>query len=119
MTTSADGSQVPTQVTSGFVQDTSEDVPVQPHGAPISDPGEAIRNPFAGEVNKLNNFLMTAFPNEMNRSNLTVPETPVDVAIRLLKGLSVVGGGTRCPVEYCNLPINHDGEHGFISFTPR
>lgn len=119
MTTSANGSQVPTQVTSGYVQETSEEVPVPIHGAPIADPGEALRNPFAGEINRLHGFLMVSFPNEMNRSNLVAPESPVDVAIRLLKGLSTVGGGTRCPVEYCNLPINHDGDHGFISYTSR
>lgn len=118
MTTSADGSQVPSQVTSGYVQDTSDEVPVV-HGAPIADPGEAIRNPYAGELNRLQTFLMTSFPQEMNRSNVVTPESPVDVAIRLLKGLGVVTGSNRCQTEYCNLPVNHDGEHGYISYTPR
>lgn len=119
MTTAADGSQVPSQVTSGYVQDTSDEIPVRLSGAPISDPGEALRNPYAGELNKLQTFLMTAFPQEMNRSNTVKLESPVDVAIRLLTGMGVVTGSNRCPAEYCNLPANHDGDHGFISYTPR
>jgi len=119
MTSAADGSQVPSQVTSGFVQDTSDETPSQIHGAPISDPGEALRNPYAAELNRLQTFLMTSFPQEMTRSNIVRPESPVDVAIRLLQGLGVVTGTNRCPAEYCNLPANHDGDHGFISYTPR
>lgn len=124
MTTSVDGSQVPSQATSGYVQDTADEVPVaHPEfmrtGVPISDPGEALRNPYAAEVNRLNNFLMTAYPKEMTRSNVVVPETPVDVAIRLLQGLGVTTGNARCPEQYCNLQANHDGEHGFVNFTPR
>jgi hypothetical protein len=135
MTTSADGSEVPLQATSGVTQDTSEEVPtVQPDfsrvpgigastiGAnPIlsSDPGEALRNPLVGEMNKLRSFLMQAFPREMHRTNITNAETPVDVAIRLLKGLGVVTAGERCSEEYCNLPANHDGSHGFVNYQPR
>lgn len=124
MTTSADGSQVPAQSTSGFVQDTAEEVPVAAPafmrgGAPISDPGEALRNPHAAEINKLNSFLMQAYPREMHRSNIVGSETPVDVAIRLLKGLGATVGGARCSDEYCNLPANHDGNHGFINYQAR
>lgn len=119
MNTAADGSQVPSQVTSGLVQDTSDEVPVQIYGAPISDPGEALRNPFAAELNKLQTFLMQSYPQEMARSNVVKPESPVDVAIRLLQGLGAVTGPGRCPAEYCNLPASHDGDHGFVSYTPR
>lgn len=111
---------VPTQATSGMVQDTSEEVaPVMVHGAPIADPGEALRNPHAGEINRLHSFLMTAFPGAMGRTNVQTPETPVDVAIRLLTGLSATGTHRRCTAEYCNLPAEHDGDHGFINYTPR
>lgn len=123
--TAADGSQVPSQSTSGYTQDTSEEVPAgapdfMSTGAPISDPGEALRNPHAGELNKLQNFLMTAYPREMRRTNVPVQETPVDVAIRLLQGMGVTtGSAARCTAEYCNYPANHDGEHGFVNYTPR
>lgn len=119
MTTAADGSQVPSQVTSGYVQDTSDEIPVRLSGAPISDPGEALRNPYAGELNKLQTFLMTAFPREMRRTNVVRPESPVDVAIRLLQGFGASANVARCPDEYCNLPVNHDGDHGFVQYAPR
>ncbi len=120
MTTAADGSQVPSQVTSGYVQDTSDEVPVtQAAGTPMNDPGTALRDPNAAELNKLHTYLMTAYPQEMTRSNVVKQESPVDVAIRLLSGFGVVTGSNRCPAEYCNLPANHDGDHGFISYTPR
>lgn len=120
MNTAADGSQVPSQVTSGYVQDTSDEVPVaKVAGAPMNDPGTALRDPSAAELNKLHTYLMTAYPQEMARSNVVKPESAADVAIRLLSGLGVVTGTSRCPAEYCNLPANHDGDHGFISYTPR
>jgi hypothetical protein len=125
----ADGSQVPVQATSGLIQDTSEEVPTEQAdfsrfngstmSAVSSDPGEALRNPLVGEMNKLRTFLMMAYPREMHRSNLTKAETPVDVAIRLLKGLSSTAPGPRCTDEYCNLPLNHDGPHGFVNFQSR
>jgi hypothetical protein len=124
MTTSADGSQVPFQATSGVHQDTSEEVPtIAPDFTRVTgsaaDPGEAIRNPLQAELNKLRTFLMTAYPREMHRAVLTRAESPVDVAIRLLKGLSAIQGGAKCSSEYCNLPVNHDGAHGFVNFQPR
>jgi hypothetical protein len=130
MTTSADGSQMPVQATSGLVQDTSEEVPtVQPDFSRVpgigastvvsSDPGEALRNPAVGELNRLRSFLMQAYPREMHHANLTRAESPVDVAIRLLKGLSAISTGPKCSDEYCNLPANHDGQHGFVNFQPR
>lgn len=124
MTTTADGSQVPSQATSGFTLDTAEEVPMaHPEfmrtGVPVSDPGEALRNPYAAQVNRLHNFLMTAYPREMSRSNVVTPETAVDVAIRLLQGLGVTTGNARCPAQYCNLQANHDGEHGFVNYSPR
>ncbi len=124
MPTTADGSQVPTQSTSGYTQDTAEEVPMgHPEfmrtGVPVSDPGEALRNPYAAEINKLNNFLMLAYPREMSRSNVVSPETPVDVAIRLLQGLGVTTGSARCREQYCNLQANHDGEHGFVNYVAR
>lgn len=122
--TTADGSQMPVQSASGYTQDTSSEVPASSpefmrSGAPVSDPGEALRNPYAGEINKLHNFLMTAYPQEMARTNVVTKETPVDVAIRLLQGLGVTTGNARCQVEYCNLQQNHDGDHGFVNYSPR
>lgn len=124
MTTSADGSQVPVQATSGVHQDTSEEVPtIQPDFSKVygiaADPGQALRVPLLAEMNKLRTFLMTAYPREMNRTNVNGSESPVDVAIRLLKGLGVVTAGAKCSEEYCNLPQNHDGPHGFVNYQPR
>jgi hypothetical protein len=109
---------IPTQATTGATADT-----VQPgimvKGAPIADPAEAMHNPYAAEVTKLHTFLMTAFPGAMGRTNVVAAETPVDVAIRLLQGLSATGVFRRCSAEYCNLPDEHDGEHGTVNYTPR
>jgi hypothetical protein len=118
------GHQVPIQAVSGVTADTSTEssalVPgVMTHGAPITDPGEALRNPHAAEVNRLHSFLMTAFPGEMSRTNTVDKESTVDVAIRLLQGLGSTGAGTRCRTEYCNLPLNHDGDHGFVNYQTR
>lgn len=120
----ADGSQVPAQATSGYVQDTSEEVPTahpefMRSGAPISDPGEALRNPYAAEMNRLQTFLMTSFPREMVRTNVVAAESPVDVAIRLLQGMGSTAIVARCESEYCNLPQNHDGDHGFVQYSSR
>jgi hypothetical protein len=114
--------QVPVQATSGVTADTSVEAPSQPfmaHGAPISDPGTALRDPYAAEINKLNSFLMTSFPGEMGRTNRQTAESPVEVAIRLLQGLGSTGTGARCRVEYCNLPAQHDGDHGYVSYQAR
>ena len=124
MTTSADGSQVPVQATSGQTTDTTGETPADHpefmrSGAPSSDPGEALRNPYVAELNKLQTFLMTAFPREMARTNVVRQETPVDVAIRLLQGFGASAAVARCPDEYCNLPANHDGQHGVVNFAPR
>lgn len=123
MSTAADGSQVPHQVTSGYVADTSAEDPSRAlfmrSGAPIADPGVALHDWASGEINKLNTFLMTAFPREMSRSNVTAPQSPVDVAIRLLTGMGSVSAGAKCSVEYCNLQANHDGDHGYVNYTPR
>jgi hypothetical protein len=118
------GHQVPVQATSGATHDTSTESPAfvpgfMTHGAPIADPGVALRNPHAAEVNRLNTFLMTRFPAEMSRTRAASRETPVDVAIRLLQGLGSTGAGPRCGEEYCNLPALHDGDHGFVTYQAR
>lgn len=122
--TTPTGSQVPSQATSGYIHDTSVEGPsVVPgfmtHGAPVADPATALKNPYAAEINRLHSFLMTNFPREMGRTNVPQGETPVDVAIRLLQGLGSTGAGPRCTQEYCNLPLNHDGDHGFINYQSR
>lgn len=117
--------QVPAQATSGQTTDTTAEAPevqlpgFMSHGAPIVDPGEALRNPYAADVNRLNNFLMEKFPQQMSMTNRSKKETPVDAAIRLLSGLATGGAFVRCATEYCNLPAQHDGDHGFVHFQPR
>lgn len=114
--------QVPTQATSGQSADTTEENPslAMPHGAPIADPAEAMHNPYAADVNRLNNFLMTRFPRQMSKTSRPVQESPVDAAIRLLSGLATSGTGVqRCPEEYCNLPANHDADHGYVNYQQR
>lgn len=114
--------EVPLQSTSGQTADTTEDsLHVEMHhGAPIADPGEALRNPYAADVNRLNNFLMTRFPRQMSATSRPVQESPVDAAIRLLSGLATSGTGlARCPEQYCNLPVNHDGDHGYVTYDRR
>jgi hypothetical protein len=111
--------EVPLQSTSGQNADTTEDGlhADLPHGAPIADPGEALRNPYAADVNRLNNFLMTRFPRQMSGPTRPVQEGPVDAAIRLLSGMATSGTGIqRCPEQYCNYPVNHDGDHGYVTF---
>jgi hypothetical protein len=113
------GTAVPTQATSGAVQETTSDIGgYMVKGAPIADPAEALRNPYAAEINRLNTFLMTTFPRATGGHNRQMAETPVDVAIRLLSGLSATGVYARCPSEYCNKPEHHDGEHGVVNYTP-
>lgn len=118
--------EVPAQSTSGQNADTTEDVPklnmpeYMRHGAPIVDPGEALRNPHAAEVNRLNSFLLKQFPRQMDLTNRPQQETPVDAAIRLLSGLGTSGTHlVRCAEQYCNLPQGHDGDHGYVNFEQR
>lgn len=116
------GHQVPSQAVSGGTYDTSVESPSTQFTtpvAPIADPGQALRDSNAAELNRLHTFLMTNFPREMQRTNVAVPETAVDVAVRLLQGLGSTAAGPRCPQEYCNLPLNHDGDHGFINYQTR
>jgi hypothetical protein len=122
--TTPTGHQVPSQATSGYVADTSVEGPAtvpafMRTGAPITDPGQALRDPYAAEINKLHAFLMQAFPSEMTRSNTVAPESPVEVVIRLLQGFGATGAMVRCSAEYCNLPMNHTGDHGFVQYAPR
>jgi hypothetical protein len=120
--TTPSGHQVPAQATSGTTYDTSVEAPSQQFvspAAPITDPGQALRDPNAAELNRLHTFLMTNFPREMQRTNVAAPETAVDVAIRLLQGLGSTGAGVRCTTEYCNLPLNHDGDHGYVNYQTR
>lgn len=119
--TTPSGHQVPVQAVSGATYDTSVEAPsvALTHGAPIADPGTALRDPYAAEVNRLHSFLMTNFPKEMGRTNTPTPEGAVSVAIRLLQGMGSTVAGVRCREEYCNLPQNHDGNHGYVSYQAR
>lgn len=122
--TTPSGHQAPMQAVSGATQDTTEEAPsafppFMDHGAPTADPGEALRNPFVAEINRLHSFLATRFPKELTRSNTVHGESPVDIAIRLLRGLGSTGAGPRCAQEYCNLPSGHDGDHGYVHYQAR
>lgn len=105
---------VPTMATSGGTHDTTEDnaqlVLPKP---PTDDPGEALSNPHVADLNRLHNFLIVNYPNEFNRTNRQKPETAVEIAMRLLSGVGTSRVPT-CQSPYCNLPNNHQGDHGWV-----
>lgn len=110
---------VPGQATSGQTYDSTEDnkqleFPRAAH--PVNDPAEVLNDPRLGELNRLHNFLMLNYPAEFGRQNRQVPESAVEIAMRLLSGVT----NTRTPVcqaPYCNLPLNHQSDHGWVQAT--
>lgn len=107
----------PTQPTTGQTVDTASDGLVPP-GADAYGPEEveSSGDPIF-EVAKLATFLEDTFPEERNRSNRQVPESPVDTAIRLLQALSAsapLSALPRCGEEYCNKPQGHGEVHGWV-----
>jgi hypothetical protein len=73
----------------------------------------------AEEVARLGAYLSARFPEELTRSNLQQPESYVQVAIRLLDGLSAhvpPSQKPRCETQYCNKPLHHTDGHGWIHF---
>lgn len=69
------------------------------------------------EITKLAMFLQENFPGEMSRSNRQAPEGVVDVAIRIIQGLSASAPLSvleRCEEDYCNRPKGHVGDCGWV-----
>lgn len=95
--------------------DTTTDGVIPPGAVSYEHDEESGEPTF--EIARLAAFLDTSFPEEMTRSNRQVPESPVDVAIRLLQALSASAPPhvlERCGEEYCNQPQGHRGEHGVV-----
>lgn len=84
-------------------------------------PGTAQR-PKSGappmQLKRLREYLDSAYP------YASLPgEATVDTAIRLMQGLTAQPGAVaekqayvRCSQEYCNLPIDHQSEHGWVNY---
>ena len=71
------------------------------------------------QVRRLRDYLDSAFP------GAALPgEHPADTAIRLLRGLSAQPGPhqvaealkPRCGEQYCNKPVGHLDEHGWVNY---
>ncbi len=109
---------ISTEPTGSFAQttDTSNDV-LTPPGAEVFDLPEFETGNPTFEIAKLAAFIDETFPRELDRTNTQVPDSPVDVAIRLLMRLSATAGPhaiTRCDQEYCNRPQGHTGDCGIV-----
>lgn len=100
---------------SGAIADTTEDN----FSAPGSRPGVATSagdNEF--HVLRLATFLRENFPHQVGRTDGVSTEHPVDVAMRLLQGLtSSQPAGERCHDQYCNKPVGHSDDHGWVEYT--
>lgn len=98
----------------GGTHETAESdlVPPGAHGHEIDNP-----DPDA-EIARLRSYLEERFPDQVDLSNRQVPESPVDIAIRLLSGYAsvVTNRGARCDHEYCNKPQSHTDAHGWIHY---
>jgi hypothetical protein len=110
-----DTSPQPSTVLTGGTTDTAIDAVIPP-GAESFEQGTETGDPnFA--LAKLASFLEDFFPEEVRRTNVQVPDSPVDVAIRLLQGLSAsapLSALPRCSEDYCNQPQGHSSEHGWV-----
>ena len=110
---------VPGQATSGVTHDTTEDnaqLQFPPAAHPVHSPAEVLNDPRLGDLNRLHNFLMINYPTEFGRSHANRPESAVEIAMRLLSGVQ----NTRvavCQAPYCNLPLNHQSDHGWVQAT--
>lgn len=110
---------VPGQATSGQTYDSTEDnanLQFPAAANPVHSPAEVLNDPRLGDLNRLHNFLMLNYPTEFGRSNYNRPESAVEIAMRLLSGVQ----NTRvavCQSSYCNLPMHHQGDHGWVVTT--
>jgi len=100
-------------------QDTSEDSFLAP-GQDLLDwwlAEDPDQDPeyYLKQVQKLATWLETNFGDEVHRTNVQRPETPVDLAIRLMAGFAHSSGLVeRCDTEYCNKPKGHTDPHGIV-----
>ena len=69
------------------------------------------------QVSRLESYLRTRFPHEMDRTNVQHAEKAVDAAIRLLDGLTAthLPPKQRCDQQYCNKAQGHTDGHGWIN----
>jgi hypothetical protein len=85
-------------------------------------PGNEEHVPLTAEaeVEVLEAFLREEFPEEFKRTNRQVPESPVEIAIRMLQALHAhVAAGApdvRCAETFCNKPNGHTDSHGWVHF---
>ena len=87
---------------------------------PGSEQDEAHLRPadtLQTQVSRLEAYLRTRFPHEVDRTNVQRAEKAVDVAIRLLDGLTAthLPPEHRCAQEYCNKAQGHADECGWIN----
>jgi hypothetical protein len=87
-------------------------------------PGQTTHQVLVGEhpaeeVARLGAYLNARFPGELTRTNIQQPETYVQVAIRLMDGLSAHVAPSqlaRCTIEYCNKPLGHTDGHRWVHY---
>ena len=86
-----------------------------PHGKPTqAPPGPSHADQ---ELQRLGGYLRQHYAGELSRSNYVHNESVVDVAIRLLTSLSAAtlpDDSPRCAESYCNHPLDHIDEHGWV-----
>lgn len=79
------------------------------------DPGDALRDVHAGEVNRLRSYLAARFPAEFEAAVAAgdPARNPVTLACRLLDRLPLTPGTgiVPCPVAHCNKPAGHIDPH--------
>lgn len=124
MTTSAKAPRGASRGTQASKISQGEQASIQPTAEPdlvpplqethISPAGQAI-----SEIRRLRLYLEEQFPHEVDLTNRQVPETTVETAIRLLRGLSATAPPQqvkRCPEEYCNQISGHEGVHRWTHY---
>lgn len=76
--------------------------------------------PAEAQLERLARFLRSRYPNEGSLLPDGNPESPADVAIRLLQGLQANTGNAglpRCPEQYCNQSEGHQSPHGIVVYS--
>lgn len=108
--TAPPGAVQPSAADLGSTAPTQGDTEEQAHGTPAGTP-EGTGDP----VQALALYLRTHYPQEWQEGD----EHPATLAQRLLQRLAAKGTSTsRCDAPYCNLPLMHHGEHGWVHVEP-
>lgn len=100
--------------------DTTVDATTPPGVGAV--PNETVGVDRNSEYERLERYLATYFPAEVDRTNLQSPESAVSVAIRLLEGYTSNAGvfsretGGTCNEAYCNRVSGHHGQHGWVHY---